>query len=76
MGLIHPSCKYKEGLTMAISIDNDTPYTRKQLNDMQWHKVQEETSNYSVLTATTYVNAENTIAKKIYSDGFIEYYEL
>ena len=76
MGLIHPPRKYKEGLIMAISINNDTPYTRKQLNGMQWHKIQEETSNYSVLTAITYVNAENTIAKKIYSDGFIEYYEI
>lgn len=55
---------------------NDTPYTQKQLNAMQWHKVQEETSNYSTLTAITYINTENTIAKKIYSDGFIEYYEL
>ena len=76
MGSIHPPCKLQEGLIMAISINNDTPYTRKQLNNMQWRKVQEETSNYSILTATTYVNAENTIAKKIYNDGFIEYYEI
>ena len=75
MGLIHPRHRM-EDLIMAILIDNDTSYTRKQLNDMQWHKVQEEISNYSVLTARTYVNTENTIAKKIYSDGFIEYYEL
>lgn len=61
---------------MAIAIDNDTQYTRKQLNDMQWHKVQEEASNYSIVTAITYINAENTIAKKIYNDGFIEYYEI
>jgi hypothetical protein len=76
VGLIHPPCKYKEGLVMAIVIDNDTPYTRKQLNNMQWHKVQEEASNYSIVTAITYINAENTIAKKIYNDGFIEYYEI
>lgn len=75
MGLIHPRHRM-EDLIMTILINNDTPYTRKQLNDMQWNKVQEETSNYSVLTATTYVNTENTIAKKIYSDGFIEYYEI
>lgn len=61
---------------MAISINNDTPYTREQLNNMQWHKVQEEASNYSIVTAITYINAENTIAKKIYNDGFIEYYEI
>lgn len=61
---------------MAIIIDNDTSFTTKQLNCMQWHKVQDETSVYSTITAITYVNTENTIAKKIYSDGFIEYYEI
>lgn len=57
-------------------IFNDTEYTYKELQELQWHKVSEYTSNYSTLTVTEYVNQDNTIGKKVYSDGCEDYYEI
>jgi hypothetical protein len=56
--------------------DNDTELSLEELEQINWIKTGGESSKFSSLTATTYVNPEETIAKKVFSDGFVEYYEI
>lgn len=56
--------------------DNDTELSLEELEAIEWQRVSSETSKFSSMMATTYVNPEETIAKKVFSDGFVEYYEL
>jgi hypothetical protein len=59
-----------------IEYDNDTELSLGELLDMQWTETQTEKSNYSSMTATTFVEPSGKYAKKVYSDGFVEFYEL
>ena len=52
-----------------VIVTNMTPYN--------WQSVPEvgkEQSDYSIISATTYINPEMTIVKKVQHDGMIEYY--
>jgi hypothetical protein len=51
---------------------NDTELGLKALNNITWQEVSTE-SVYGV-SATTYINPENTIVKKVWHDGMTEYY--
>lgn len=53
-------------------IDNDTDFSLEELEAMKWEKVGEE-SAYGV-SAITYINETDTVAKKVWHDGMIEYY--
>lgn len=56
--------------------ENDTDLTLEELESIDWIKVGGESSKFSGLTAITYTNKEETLAKKVFSDGFVEYYEI
>ncbi len=53
---------------------NETDLELWELNDLEWKEVGTEQSDYSVMTATTYLNSDESIAKKVFSDGYTEYY--
>jgi hypothetical protein len=55
---------------------NDTELSLEELEAISWQRVGVETSKFSSTTATTYVNPEETLAKKVFNDGYVEYYEL
>ena len=55
---------------------NETELSLEELEAIEWRRVGMETSKFSSMTATNYVNPEETIAKKVFSDGYVEYYEL
>ncbi len=63
-------------LEPIIDYDNDTDLDLGTLLDMDWTYQQEEGSNFSTTTATTYVEPSGKYAKKVYSDGYVEFYEL
>jgi hypothetical protein len=46
----------------------------EELNAISWVEHKTETSDFSTMTATTYLNSDGTIAKKVFSDGYTEYY--
>ena len=56
--------------------DNDTELSLEELEQINWTKTGGESSKFSSMMATTYVNPEETMAKKVFSDGFVEYYEI
>lgn len=61
-------------LTELPEIWNDTELGLEELDKIVWEEVSTEKSNYSIITATTYINPENTIVKKVWHDGMTEYY--
>lgn len=63
-----------EKLVEMAEIDNDTDLSIEELEQIEWRRTGEEDSQYSIMTATTYVNPDETIAKKVFSDGYTEYY--
>jgi hypothetical protein len=63
-----------EELDKLPEIWNDTELGLEVLNKMAFTEVSVEQSDYSIMTATTYINSDGTIAKKVYSDGMTEYY--
>ena len=63
-----------EKLVEMAEVDNDTDLSIEELEQIDWRRTGEEDSQYSIMTATTYVNPEETIAKKVFSDGYTEYY--
>lgn len=63
-----------EKLVEMAEVDNDTDLSIEELEQIEWRRTGEEDSQYSIMTATTYVNPEETIVKKVFSDGYIEYY--
>ena len=63
-----------EKLVEMAEVDNDTDLSIEELEQIEWRCTGEEDSQYSIMTATTYVNPEETIAKKVFSDGYTEYY--
>lgn len=63
-----------EKLVEMAEVDNDTDLSIEELEQIEWRRTGEEDSQYSIMTATTYVNPEETIAKKVFSDGYTEYY--
>jgi hypothetical protein len=63
-----------EKLNKLPEIWNDTELGLEELSKMTFIEVSTETSDYSVMTATTYINSDGTIAKKVFSDGMTEYY--
>ena len=63
-----------EKLVEMAEVDNDTDLSIEELEQIEWRRTGEEDSQYSIMTATTYVNSEETIAKKVFSDGYTEYY--
>lgn len=63
-----------EKLITLPEIYNDTELSLDELNEIDWEEAGTEQSKYSAMTATSYVNSDRTIVKKVYSDGYIEYY--
>ena len=59
-----------------IDYENDTDLEVEMLQSMDWKFVGTERSNYSAETADTYLDSTETYAKKVYSDGFVSFYEL
>lgn len=53
---------------------NDTELGLDELNKIAWKEISTEQSDYSIVSATTYINPEMTIAKKVWHDGMTEYY--
>lgn len=53
---------------------NDTDLELEELNKIDWEEVSTEQSDYSIISATTYINYEMTIVKKVWHDGMTEYY--
>ena len=63
-------------LDAPIDYENDTDLSLGELLDMTWTVCQTESSNYSSLTATTYTEPSGKYAKKVFSDGYVEFYEI
>ena len=61
---------------VAYEYYNETELSLEELEAIEWRRACSETSKFSSLMATTYTNPEETIAKKVFSDGYVEYYEL
>jgi hypothetical protein len=51
---------------------NDTELGLEALNNITWQEVSTESA--CGVSATTYINPENTIVKKVWHDGMTEYY--
>jgi hypothetical protein len=51
---------------------NDTELSLDELSRIVWKKVSEESA--LGVSATTYINPEDTIVKKVWHDGMTEYY--
>lgn len=60
----------------ASQVDNSTDFSIEELEQMTWIEAGTEESDYSTITATTYTSADGSLAKKVFSDGFVEYYEV
>lgn len=61
-----------EKLVETPKVCNDTDLTLEELNEITWEKVGKESA--MGVSAITYINPEDTIVKKIWHDGMIEYY--
>lgn len=59
-----------------INYDNDTDLGLEVLQALEWQLSGTETSKYSSTWVDTYVEPTGKYAKKVYSDGFVEFYEL
>ena len=57
-------------------IDNDTDLTIEELLNMFWTTHSIEVSNYSTHSATTYREPSGKYVKKVWNDGYTEFYEL
>lgn len=67
--------KEKKATKVKLSeVCNGTDYEPWELNEITWKEVGIEYSDYSIMTATTYISLDGTIAKKVFSDGMTEYY--
>ena len=63
-----------EKLVEMPRVCNDTDLELDELNTIEWQEVGTEQSDYSIVSATTYINPEMTIVKKVWHDGMTEYY--
>lgn len=63
-----------EKLVETPRVCNDTDFSLEELNEIKWEEVRTERSNYSIISATTYINPEMNIIKKVWYDGMTEYY--
>jgi hypothetical protein len=63
-----------EKLVDMSRVCNATDLELEELNKIEWQKVGIEQSDYSIISATTYINPEMTIVKKVWHDGMTEYY--
>lgn len=63
-----------EKLVEMPEVNNDTDLSIEDLNAISWIEHKMEASDFSIMTATTYLNPDGTIAKKVFSDGYTEYY--
>ena len=59
---------------ISTKVINDTDLTFEELSKIVWEKVSVEQTPYSIISATTYINPEMTIVKKVWHDGMTEYY--
>ena len=59
-----------------IEYENDTDLELEELLNMTWKLAGTEESKYSRMVATTYIDETGTYAKKVFSDGFVEFYEI
>ena len=59
---------------ISTKVINDTDITFEELSKIVWEKVGVEQTPYSIISATTYINPEMTIVKKVWHDGMTEYY--
>ena len=59
---------------ISTKVINDTDLTFEELSKIVWEKVGVEQTPYSIISATTYINPEMTIVKKVWHDGMTEYY--
>ena len=65
--------KISETLT---EYDNDTDLDLETLLNMEWQHCGAETSKFSSTWADNYIEPTGKYAKKVFSDGFVEFYEL
>lgn len=56
--------------------DNDTDLDLETLLNMEWQHCGAETSKFSSTYADNYIEPTGKYAKKVFSDGFVEFYEL
>ena len=63
-----------EKLVEMPRVCNDTDFSLEELNEIKWEEVSTEQSDYSIVSATNYINPEMTIIKKVWHDGMTEYY--
>ena len=56
--------------------DNDTDLDLETLLNMEWQYCGAETSKFSSTWADNYIEPTGKYAKKVFSDGFVEFYEL
>ena len=61
-------------VAISTKVLNDTSLELEELSKIVWEKVGVEQSAYSIISATTYINPEMTIVKKVWHDGMTEYY--
>ena len=59
-----------------LDYDNDTDLDLETLMAMDWQLCGSETSKFSSTWADNYIEPSGRYAKKIFSDGFVEFYEL
>lgn len=59
---------------ISTKVINDTDLTFEELSKIVWEKVGVEQTPYSIISATTYINPEMTVVKKVWHDGMTEYY--
>lgn len=59
-----------------IEYDNDTDLALEILLSLDWQLQNTERSSYSTVWADTYVEPTGKYAKKVFNDGFVEFYEL
>jgi hypothetical protein len=59
-----------------IEYDNDTDLDLETLMAMEWQHCGAETSKFSSTWADNYIEPTGKYAKKVFSDGFVEFYEL
>jgi hypothetical protein len=59
-----------------IEYDNDTDLDLEILLSLDWQLQSTERSGYSTVWADTYVEPTGKYAKKVFNDGFVEFYEL
>lgn len=50
--------------------------TPKPTDELVWIRVGEQTSPYSCLIMTEYIDSTNTFGKQVWSDGYEEIFEL